>query len=216
MYSQNEEEKYIVEFLDKLEIQPGQKYIGGYLSIGENDGITLSNTKALHDLGWKGLCIEPSKNAYEKLLLNQPNSICLNYAVSDFDGPMDFYESGTHLKQGDTSLLSSLKREELSRWDGTDNEFTKTTCTSISVETLMNIIQKLPITRYEFISIDAEGVDIEILKQLDLTKMGCRLLCIEWNSNEEVKKQILEYTSSFGMTKIIYQSDENLLICREQ
>lgn len=55
-------------------------------------------------------------------------------------------------------------------------------------------------------------MDMEILKQIDL--LDTQLLCIEWNSKNEIKEEILEYTSKFGMNKIIYQSGENLLIAR--
>ena len=65
---------------------------------------------------------------------------------------------------------------------------------------------------FDFITIDAEGMDMEILKQIDL--LDTQLLCIEWNSKNEIKEEILEYTSKFGMNKIIYQSGENLLIAR--
>jgi hypothetical protein len=65
---------------------------------------------------------------------------------------------------------------------------------------------------FDFITIDAEGYDLEILRQIDLT--DTKLLCIEWNTNDQAKGQILEYTIKFGMNKIIYVSGENLLIGR--
>ena len=62
MYSQNNEERIILNyFLNRK---------GNFLDIGANDGITLSNVRALAEMGWKGCLIEPSKKAYNKAVEN--------------------------------------------------------------------------------------------------------------------------------------------------
>lgn len=213
MYSQNEEEEYIIGFFKNI---AGKKCL---LSIGENDGKTLSNSFRLIEVnmedtknGWLADLIEPSPNAFEKLQnlhkVNLPNVKCFQLAIGIESGIMDFHDSGTHLDKGDTSLLSTLLPQEKERWKNTEWNIIP-----VQVLTYADFKVDKPY-EYDFISIDAEGLDIAILKQIDLTHT--KLICIEWNSNEEVKKEILEYTSKFGMTKIIYQSAENLLICKEQ
>jgi FkbM family methyltransferase len=202
MYSQNQEEKYILEFF--------KGKVGRLLDVGANDGQTLSNSKALIDLGWSGDLVEPSPVAFNKLFnlyaLNK-NVTTYNFAISSIIGDADFYESGSLLKSGDTSLVSSLKIGETDRWRRTvDFDKISVPCMPISC------IDKYH--KWDFITIDAEGMDVEILRQIILTE--CELLCIEWNSIDSVKKEILEYTSSFEMDKILYQSGENLLICRKQ
>ena len=212
MFSQNEEEKYIIDFFKDV---VGKKCL---LSIGENDGKTLSNSFRLIELntevenGWLADLIEPSPIAFEKLqslhTINLANVKCFQLAIGTESGIMDFHESGTHLGKGDTSLLSTLVPQEKERWKDTEWNVIP-----VQVLTYADFKSDTPY-EYDFISIDAEGLDIEILKQIDLTHT--KLLCIEWNSIEQNKIDILEYTSKFGMTKILYQSGENLLICREQ
>ncbi len=58
MYSQNEEEKYILEYF-------GDK-VGTFADIGCNDCQTLSNTRALYELGWKGILVDASPQAIAK------------------------------------------------------------------------------------------------------------------------------------------------------
>jgi hypothetical protein len=54
--------------------KPGMK--GTFLDIGASDGISMSNTHMFEkELGWDGICIEPSRLAFEKLVKNR-SCIC--------------------------------------------------------------------------------------------------------------------------------------------
>ncbi len=59
MYSQNNEEQIIIEYF--------KDFKGHLLDIGANDGLTLSNSRKLIELGWTGDLVEPSPNAFQKL-----------------------------------------------------------------------------------------------------------------------------------------------------
>ena len=126
--------------------------------------------------------------------------------VAEEKGLVEFYESGSLVSPNDVSLVSTLNIKEVERWP-------KTSFERIVVETIpVNEIYPFERVPWDFITIDAEGYDLEILRQIDLTDV--QLLCIEWNSIAETKKAILDYTSKFQMNKILYTSGENLLICR--
>ena len=66
MYSQNNEEQVILNYFSN-------QNQGIFLDIGANDGITLSNVRALAEKGWKGALIEPSKISYNKAKENYKN-----------------------------------------------------------------------------------------------------------------------------------------------
>ena len=205
MYTQNEEEKHIVEYF--------KDYKGALLSIGENDGKTLSNALRLIELGWSAYLVEPSMEAFHKLhRLHKDNkevTMC-RVAIGTKTGKAKFYESGAHFPdKTDHSLLSSLNNDETTRWRNEGVDFKET---EVSVLDYKRFVKDVQAPDFDFISIDAEGLDISILKQIDLTNN--KLLCIEWNSIPEVKEQILECTSTYGMNKIIYQSPENLILCK--
>ena len=61
-YSQNNEEEVILNYFDGK--------IGTFLDVGANDGVTLSNTRALAERGWRGVLIEPSPKAFALLKEN--------------------------------------------------------------------------------------------------------------------------------------------------
>lgn len=178
-YSQNNEQAIILKYFGS--------HVGTVLDLGANDGILLSNSRALIELGWRAVLVEPAAPAFRKLVINNANAEfsgrvqCVNAAITTQDGPVDFYDSGTHLHKGDTSLLSTTRPEEMARWKRSGEVFTKTTVRGITFATLLN---ETGLAKADFISIDCEGVDLAILQQIDLTALGTRMVCVEVNRND--------------------------------
>lgn len=203
MYSQNEEEKYITAFFDG--------FTGELCSIGENDGLTFSNARRLIELGWAADLIEPSQVCYDKLLIlyeDEMNVSVDKVAIGTETGRMTFHESGFLIGNGDKSLVSTLVEKEKDRW-GPGMYWDKY---EVPVYTWADWQRMHGECDYDFITIDAEGLDLAILLQIDLTYT--KLLCIEHNSIPETRAEMIEYCAQFGMTKILYENGENLLICR--
>lgn len=189
-YSQNGEQLIIEKYFN------GQT--GYFLSIGENDGITLSNVRALAEIGWSGVCIEPAEIAYGKLTAlyrDLGDKIkCVNAAIVEKDGPVTFWDCGTHMKMGDTSLLATTRPETIERWKKSGEQFTKTTVPGLSFASLLKRVEW---SVFDFISIDCEGADWEVLEQIDLTAVGCQMLCIEVNGKDDEK--FTDYAAKHGM-----------------
>ena len=200
-YSQDGEQKVILDYF--------KDFKGRLLDIGANDGKTLSNSRALMERGWVGVLVEPSIEAFSKLvqLYMCTGAVTLvPFAISDKAEKVTFFESGTHLKQGDTSLLSTIKESELDRWKNSDNKFTETEVECITIQDLEELTG---VKSYDFITIDAEGVDFEILSQIDLT--NTKLVCVETNSIED--KKYIDYCAQFGL-KVIHKNYCNLILGR--
>lgn len=205
MYSQsNEEEILLSYFKDYKE--------GTILSIGENNGKHLSNSLALiEQYNFSAVLVEPSPKVFPSLCglhLHRDNVYCLQLAVSDYNGKADFYDSGTHLNKGDNALLSSLSKEEIKRW-GNSTTFEKVKVDVVDFKTLMKLS---PIKEFTFISIDAEGEDLIIAKQINLKELNCKAICIEWNSNPKVLSEILSYCAQFGLGKVLLTNAENVIL----
>ena len=113
-YSQNLEDLFITDYFTG--------YKGTLLSIGENDGKTLSNARALiENFDWAAHLVEPSSVFYDlkRLYIGNQNVHCYNVAVGEEQGIVDFYESGAHVPNGtDKALVSTLDFNETQRWSG--------------------------------------------------------------------------------------------------
>jgi FkbM family methyltransferase len=202
-YSQNGEDLKALDFF--------QRHVGTVLSLGENDGKTLSNALLLIESGWSAVLVEPSQTSFKRLVeLHKDNNkvVCMNVAISDQEGDLEFMESGPHISNNDHSLLSTLKPTEVLRWHGSGTVFTPTTVQAITFETLL---ERAPFKTFEYITIDIEGLDYEVLCQIDLTKVGCRMLCIETNSVDDNK--YIAYCLKHGM-RLHSKNYENLIFVR--
>jgi FkbM family methyltransferase len=197
MYSQNNEEQVILDYF-------GNK-IGNLLDIGANDGITLSNSRKLIELGWGAELIEPAEIPYNKLkeLYKDNKKVKLhNIAISDINGEMTFYNSGEHLGNGDSDLLSTLSITDKQKWES-KTEYKETKVKS------MRWIDFNYWQLYDFINIDAEGYDLSILKQIDLIEVGCSCLCIEHNGHQynDIMRELRKYNM-----KTLLVNNENLIV----
>jgi FkbM family methyltransferase len=207
MYSQNHEDDIFLNYFQNIK---SNKTI---LDIGANDGKTFSNSLLLIENGWKAHLVEPS-STYKKLMdLHQSNENVLIYPVgiAEQDGTYDFYESGTFHGE-DGNLVSCIKPNEMDRWRGVV-EFNKTKAIFNTFDTFLQS-NKLENEVFDLISIDVEGHDWIVLQQIDLNKHSCQLLCVEWNSINELASLFIEYASRFGLHEI-HRNAENIIFAKK-
>ncbi len=192
-YSQYREDRIINDFFLS---QMGANFQGTVLDIGANDGITLSNSCKFISQGWKADLVEPSPKAFirlKKKYISNSNVQLYNVAIGNNE-TITLYESGSFLTLNDIALLSTLIPKELEKWKPYKTQFNKVTVQSISFDYLKKLS---PYKQWDFISIDAEGMDLHILKQINLTDVGCRCLCIEYNGLQ--KEEFVAYAKLHGM-----------------
>jgi len=203
MYSQNNEEQHILEYF--------KSRTGTFLDLGCNDCKTFSNTRALFELGWKGVLVDPSPDAIAmcRQLYNGHKGVHIyEFAISSHNGKKMLKHSGTLLNSGDKGLVSTFYDEEVARFAKTV-PYTPIEVKTFRWKTFLNRLKSIKMQEFDFISIDCEGSDLDILSQIDLSKTS--LICLEWNGKPDLKKAFEEYLQGF---KLIYTSGENLLYGR--
>jgi FkbM family methyltransferase len=181
------------------------------IDIGANDGKTFSNSLLFVENQWKCTLIEPSKRAFKllhDLHSNKPNVILHNFGFAMFNGTQTFYESGAYRDGDDVALYSSLNQEEIQKWKQ-DVPFVEVEADFLTWFDFRSQNHD----KYDLISIDCEGFDLTLLHQMDLTQLECKCLCIEWNSIESVKENIVDYCAAFGFT-LLYRNPENLILTK--
>ena len=199
-HSQNNEQQVILDYF--------KDHVGTFCSLGENDGLTFSNVRALAERGWSGVMIEPDPEAFErlkKLYEGHKGLYTYNYAISDTNGKKFLQKSSSLLGQGDTGLVSTFNASEMKRF----HSVVKYEPTEVTVYTWATARNRWSIRSFDFISIDIEGDELRVLPSIDLT--NTKMLCIEFNGRQDLKEQYDQYMEGF---KVIYTSPENLIYAR--
>jgi FkbM family methyltransferase len=199
-YSQCGQDKYLNEIIFK-----GKKR-GTFLDIGANDGVTFSNTFFFEkELEWKGICVEPLKSAFEKLSKVR-NSININACASDKD-KLDSFLSVTGYGEMLSGLKSKYDARHLQRINETIKEFggevneIEVQCIDINKVLLQNNFANI-----DFVSVDTEGNELEILKAIDFHRIQIKAITVE-NNYKSLDFNL--FLSSKGFAKIkILDSDE--------
>jgi FkbM family methyltransferase len=152
-----------------------QKFEGYFIEVGGANGIDLSNTYLLEKVfGWKGIIVEPAKIWQEMLLKNRPNIIIDKHIVwNESNRKLDFFETQTaelstigKLSSGDENRLL---REAHRRY-------------KISTITLTDLLDKYHAPKHiEYLSIDTEGSELDILNAVDFKKYTFDIITVEHN-----------------------------------
>jgi FkbM family methyltransferase len=176
-----------------------EKYLnydnGFFIEVGGADGVTQSNTWHLEMYkNWTGILVEPNVEAAKSCQKNRPKSTVFNYALvaNDYQD-----EEITMLHRawynGDPGLTSSAYNSsinDIEQWNGFNYKF------NIPATTLTDVIQMSNIENQtiDFLSLDAEGYELEILKGLDIKRFCPKIILIEWHLNIQDVFNVLDST----------------------
>jgi len=150
----------------------GSKKNGFFIDIGAHDGIDISNTYAFEQLGWKGICVEANPDIFEELKKNRKCDT-YNYAVTSIkDEYVEFRKAG--FLGVIESLASSAHKERIG--GGTD-------LVKVKTSTFDNLMKNHPsITYIDYLSLDVEGSEMDVLQTIDFSKYKFGILSIENNA----------------------------------
>lgn len=180
------------------------------LDVGANDGQTFSNSYDLIKLGHSAHLFEPGKVGLKAIALHRENANVhvYNKGLGATLGTLKFYESKNHVRGGnDEGLVSTTIYEETLRWRKAGVEFTEREATILDFKVWFEHAGR---PKLEFISIDVEGMEWEILQEIDLTETATEMLIIEWNGKEDLKEKFTRYCSKYGLS-LSHSNKENLI-----
>jgi FkbM family methyltransferase len=169
-----------------------------YLDIGAADPIVENNTYLFYEKGSLGVLVEPNPVFGRKLEAQRPRDIVLNVGV----GCNDLRVSDYFMVSGrDGAYLNTFSKEEAeiivskSRGQRSIEKVVKLPLVNINA-VIENHFPKAP----DFVSIDTEGLDFEILKSLDFDRYRPAVLCVETLilGTMRVKTEILELMKAKG------------------
>lgn len=189
-YSQDKQDEYL-----ETNIFKGYKN-GFYVDVGAHDGITLNNTLYFEKHNnWTGINIEPIKKVFDELAINRPNNINLNCAVCNSDGETDFL-----CNEGYTEMISGIKDtfdcRHFQRLEYENSQMGSTTqVIKVNTKKLETIFDEFNVSRINYLSIDVEGAEFEVIKSINFDKVFIDVIGFENNYND-VSIPIVNYLES--------------------
>lgn len=190
-YSQWKQDQWLNENVFK------HKENGFFVDVGAYDGVCGNNSLFFEEtLHWNGICIEPIPEIFEKLRLKRKCAVVKGCAY-DTDGILTF----NHVK-GYAEMLSGVnesyneKHRERIQTDinhqGGEQTFIE--CDSYRLETLFD---SYGVTRVNYLSIDTEGSEMNVLKGINFEKVKIDVIDVEVNYPED-EKHINDFLTGKG------------------
>ena len=179
-YSQRGEDYLLWKFF-------GEKTAGFYVDIGSFDGIHLSNSYTFERMGWKGICVEPNPEIFFYCKQNRPGALCLNQAcvASPGQAAVKFYVEKLGLLS--STIRSEEKLQDIkTRYSQRRLDFSGLKEIRVKANTVNGILaEHFPaLKKIDFISIDTEGNEIDVIRGIDFNKYDTRVVLVEANSQK--------------------------------
>ena len=146
-----------------------KNFKGFYVDVGCYHPIKANNTLLLHQRGWTGINIDINKLSIDLFNFCRPKDVNLNLAISKKKIERVYY-------QKELSLLNSIKRKQAkAAFQG------KILTKKIKSKSLNRVLElsKFKNQKIDFLDIDVEGADFEVLSSLNFKKYAPKLISIE-------------------------------------
>jgi FkbM family methyltransferase len=166
---------------------------GFYVDVGAHDGVTINNTLYFEkNNNWTGINIEPIKKVFDRLVDNRPNNINLNCAVCNNDGETDFL-----CNTGYTEMISGIKNtfdaRHMKRLQNENMQMGSTTeVIKVNTKKLETILDENNISHINYLSIDVEGAEFEVIKSINFDKVFIDVIGFE-NNYHDTSIPIIKY-----------------------
>ena len=180
-FSQNGEDLVINRFLDN-------KNEGFFVDVGAHHPIRFSNTFLFYKKGWSGINIDAMPGSMAQFNKIRPNDINIEKGIGLKKDKLTFY-------QFNESALNTFSKKEAFSKNKDGYKIIKSNL--VEVDTLENILDKyMPLkTEIDFLNIDAEGKDEEVLISNNWKKYNPNYIIIEilrevslYNNNSSINK----------------------------
>jgi FkbM family methyltransferase len=168
-------------FQDVLAILISPRRHGFFVEFGATDGVFLSNTYLLENrFSWKGILAEPARIWAEELRANRSNSLIDFRCVWRESGKqIEFMEDVLPEISGISTMLNKK------RMSGSSTSYL------VDTVSLIDLLDEHHAPAYiDYLSIDTEGSEFEILEHFDFSRYQFGLITVEHNSETEKRENI--------------------------
>ena len=165
-YSQHGEDNFLKEL-----IQGNDKAKGIYIDVGANHPTSISNTYYLYRNGYNGLIVEPNVELANLHKRFRPKDRVFEIGIGSTPGVFEMNISKTPVLSSFNKIDEDLIEKKV----------------YLPILTLDNLYISIKPGKVFFLSIDTEGMNVEVLKGATITLENTLYLCIEVDNEEDEK-----------------------------
>ncbi len=151
---------------------------GFYVDVGAFHPTLFSNTKLLHILGWRGINIDANEACIDLFRAARPNDINVCCGVGKEENELTYYQFAG-------GAMNTFSAELAETWR-TKNGWQQVGTKAIKVRRINDILRETmpPSTAIDYMNIDLEGLDRDVLEDLDLDAYGPTILSVELHDSD--------------------------------
>ncbi|MDB5145726.1 MAG: hypothetical protein JWQ66_4439 [Mucilaginibacter sp.] len=185
-----------------------------YLDIGAHHPFYLSNTAFFYEKGCEGINIEPDPALFKLFPVHRSKDININCGIGKEDGELV-------LNIMNVPALNTFMGEEAERLVK-ENNFKIINKLPIPIQSIQSIVQKYKNGTFpDFLSIDVEGLDDDIIKSIDFNRFKPIVICLETisyaeNGRGEKNNAIITYLENKGYLKYADTNINTIFVLREK
>jgi FkbM family methyltransferase len=167
-----------------------------FVDIGASDGIRFSNSWLLEKhLGWHGIAAEPARCWHQSLIGNRSCIVDTNAVFSSSGENLLFLDVSNSKGYRELSGLATTSCGDERRQD----RLADPTTYNVQTISLFDLLSQYNAPSFiDFLSIDTEGSEFEILKPFDFDSYRFGAICVEHNYNHLIRSSLYDLLSSKG------------------
>jgi len=162
---------------------------GTYVELGALDGVRYSNSHLyLHGFDWHGVLIEPNPDSFEALQSNRPKDELFNHAVCSRETEVHFVRGASLAVTGVYEFMAPSFR---AAWHPNlkVSKLAKIKCKPLSAILEESSLSKRHV---DFLSVDVEGGEYEVLKTVDFEKHQFGVIFYEADGHDPLKNEAIK------------------------
>ena len=169
------------------------KHDGFFVEIGVGNGKRISNTYLLEkEFGWRGILVEPNRNLASAIKTTRRAILDQRAVFSKTGLELDFL-----VDTAEVELSTLVEFKDTDQRQRSGEVYKVSTITLNDLLACHHAPQKI-----DYISIDTEGSELEILRAFDFTKYQVSILTVEHNYDPAKQAKLKKLMESHGFTQV--------------
>lgn len=208
-FSEHGEQAHILKFFGDRK--------GSFLDIGAFNGIQISNTRGLLELGWKGVYVEANPPAFMQLLRHTRGypAMCVLGAMMPRPGHTFMWDT-TMINENDPCWAEGGQTSTCYKDHNVAGRVRQRF--GVGCVTATDIATDYG-TEFQFVSLDIEGMDLAVLETMGPVLGQTEMLCFEdtipgTDFDKVYYERLLSECARHGFVRIVARCKNNTLIAR--